>query len=117
MAQSAIATGANSSVSGESASINTVYTAQSIPQVTPANDAGITVPGSKVEQQFKVVTNFNAETDSHVLILRLAGETADNKPVEKAVTVKSKTKCIVCSHSNKSNCKFCSQCGTSLELF
>ena len=112
----AIATGANSSVSGESASINTVYTAQSIPQVTPANDAGITVPGSKVEQQFKVVTNFNAETDSHVLILRLAGETADNKPVEKAVTVKSKSKCVNCGKTNKGTASFCSSCGTAVTL-
>jgi hypothetical protein len=116
MITNAVATGANSSVSGESASINTVYTAQAIPKSVPANDAGITVPGSKVEQQFKVVTNFNAETDLHVLILRLAGETADNKPVEKAVTVKTKSKCVTCGKTNKGTASFCSSCGTAVQL-
>ena len=101
MASSAIATAADSSNSAESIAVNTVYTAQAVPQAAPANEAGITVPGSKVEQQFKMVTNFNAETDTHVLILRLAGETADNKPVEKAVTVKTKSKCVTCGKTTK----------------
>ena len=98
---SAIATAANTSNSGESTGINTGYVAHVVPQSIPANDVGITVAGAKIEQQFTPVTNFNTEAESHVLILRLAGETKDNTPVENAVTVKSKSKCMICGKKIK----------------
>jgi hypothetical protein len=79
------------------------------------NDAGITVPGSKVQQQFQAVYGFRAETQSHVIIIRLVGRTGTVN-IAKPVTVKSKQKCDTCGHTNKANAKFCSECGTSLEL-
>ena len=78
------------------------------------NTAGITVPGSKVEQKFTTVYGFNAETQSHVMILRLVGRTANDIEVVAPVTVKTKNICSTCSHTNKHSSKFCSQCGTAL---
>ena len=80
------------------------------------NDAGITVPGSISEQKFQVVAGFQTEDEKHVIILRLLGETADNKPVVKPVTVKAKPKCITCGRVNKATAKFCQDCGTALEI-
>ena len=80
------------------------------------NDAGITVPGSISEQKFQVVAGFQTEDEKHVIILRLLGETADNKPVVKPVTVKAKPKCVTCGRVNKATAKFCQDCGTALEI-
>jgi hypothetical protein len=55
---------------------------------TSYNDVGITVPGSKSTQSFT-----------------------------KPVTVKQKPKCVTCGKLNKANAKFCSECGTALEIF
>jgi hypothetical protein len=82
-----------------------------------ANDVGITVPGSKSEQKFQTVSSFPTETQKHSLVLRLLGETEDNKPVEKPVTVKAKPKCTSCGKVNKANSKFCSECGTGLVIY
>ena len=79
------------------------------------NDVGITVPGSKVEQKFQTVYGFESEIQSHVIILRLAGK-AGEVQVAAPVTVKAKQKCSTCGHVNKANAKFCSDCGTALEL-
>lgn len=80
------------------------------------NDAGITVPGSKVEQKFTAVYGFNSETQSNVIILRLVGKTADDVEIVKPVTVKTKNKCVTCGRVNKATAKFCTDCGTALEL-
>lgn len=80
------------------------------------NDVGITVPGSISDQKFQVVAGFQTEDEKHVIILRLLGETADNKPVVKPVTVKAKPKCSTCGRVNKATAKFCQECGTSLEI-
>lgn len=80
------------------------------------NIAGITVPGSKVEQKFSEVYGFKAETQSHVIVLKLVGKTQNEVEITKPVTVKSKQKCVTCGHVNKSSAKFCSQCGTALEI-
>ena len=79
------------------------------------NEAGITVPGSKVEQKFTAVYGFNAETQSHVIVLRMTGRVGEIE-VAAPVTVKTRNICSTCSHVNKHNAKFCSQCGTSLIL-
>lgn len=83
--------------------------------VTVTNDVGITVPGSKVEQKFHTVYGFNAEAQSHVIVIRLTGRVGAINIVA-PVTVKTKQKCSTCNHTNKANAKFCSECGTSLEL-
>ena len=79
------------------------------------NDAGITVPGSKVAQAFTPVYGFNAEAQSHVIILRMVGMVG-NVEVAAPITVKAKQKCETCGKVNKATSKFCSGCGTALEL-
>jgi hypothetical protein len=84
---------------------------------TVANDAGITVPGSKSEQKFQTTGWFPTEFTKHVMVLKLLGETPDNKPIVQPVTVKAKPKCITCGKHNKATSKFCDACGTALEIF
>jgi hypothetical protein len=81
------------------------------------NDVGITVPGSKSSQKFSTVTMGAMETEKHTIVLKLLGETPDNKPVLKPVTVKAKPKCVTCGKQNKAHAKFCTECGTALEIF
>jgi hypothetical protein len=80
------------------------------------NDVGITVPGSRSEQTFQTTNWFPTLTEKHSIVLRLLGETPDNKPVEQAVTVKSKPKCTTCGKVNKATSAFCSACGTALTV-
>lgn len=80
------------------------------------NDAGITVPGSISNQKFSTVSSFPLEAEKHVMVLKLLGETDDNKIVTKPVTVKAKPKCTTCGRNNRATAKFCAECGTSLEL-
>ena len=83
----------------------------------PKNDVGITVPGSKSTQKF-ATTYMNAmEPEKHTIVLKLLGETEDNKPVLKPVTTKHKPKCVTCGKQNKATAKFCTECGTALEIF
>lgn len=81
------------------------------------NDVGITVPGSKSEQKFVSVSEFAVEAEKHVIVLKMLGETPDNKPVAQPVTVKHKPKCTTCGKQNKAHAKFCTECGTALEIF
>jgi hypothetical protein len=81
------------------------------------NDVGITVPGSKSEQKFTTVHMGELEVEKHTIVLKLLGETPDNKPVVKPVTVKAKPKCVTCGKMNKAHAKFCVECGTALEIF
>lgn len=78
-------------------------------------DVGITVPGSVSDQKFKTVSGFPLEDQKFAIVLQLKGETEYNKVV-KPVTVKTKPKCVTCGKVNKATSKFCSNCGTSLEL-
>ena len=80
------------------------------------NDAGITVPGSKSDQSFQSVRSFPTEATTHTIVLKLLGETEDNQRVRKAVTVKAKPKCVTCGRVNKATAKFCTECGTSLNI-
>lgn len=79
------------------------------------NEVGITVPGSKIEQKFTPVYGFKSEVNSNVIVIRLAGKRGDAEVVA-PVTVKTKRKCTTCGHINKSTAKYCSECGTSLEI-
>lgn len=82
----------------------------------PLNDAGITVAGSVSEQKFTTSAWFALEDTKHVVVLKLLGETVKGKVVKQAVTVKAKQKCSTCNHVNKATAKFCSECGTALEI-
>ena len=81
------------------------------------NDVGITVPGSKSTQKFQTVTMGVMETEKHSMVIKLLGETPDNKPVLKPVTVERKPKCVTCGKQNKAHAKYCVECGTALEIF
>jgi hypothetical protein len=92
-------------------------TIQTMNVSTPINDTGITVPGSKSEQKFSTATWFATETEKYNIILKLLGETPDNKEVRNPVTTKHKPKCVTCGKQNKATAKFCTECGTALEIF
>jgi membrane protease subunit (stomatin/prohibitin family) len=81
------------------------------------NDAGITVAGSRSTQKFSTTYMGPLEAEKHTIVLKLLGETPDNRPVLKPVTVKAKPKCTTCGRQNKATAKFCTECGTALEIF
>lgn len=81
------------------------------------SETGITVAGSKSEQKFVTVSNFTCEPEKHNIILKLLGETDDNKAIRQPITVKSKPKCNTCGKQNKATSRFCGECGTALEIF
>lgn len=101
--------------------VGTLSAQNAIPQnatdTSVENDAGITVAGSKSEQEFQTVSGFTTETEKYSIVLKLLGETESNKPVLKPVTVKNKPKCTTCGRVNKAHAKFCTECGTALEIF
>jgi hypothetical protein len=81
------------------------------------NDAGITVPGSKSTQAFSTTTMGQMESEKHTIVLKLLGMTAENQAITMPVTVKHKPKCVTCNKQNKATAKFCTECGTALEIF
>lgn len=81
------------------------------------NEVGITVPGSKSTQSFSTTSIGTLELEKHNIVLKLVGDLGDNKPVTQPVTVKAKPKCVTCGKQNKAHAKFCSECGTALEIF
>ncbi len=104
-------------ISGSIASDSISASATSASAQSFANETGITVPGSKSTQNFQTTTVGFLESTKHNLVFKLVGDLGDNKPVEKAVTVKAKPKCVTCGKQNKAHAKFCSECGTALEIF
>lgn len=103
---------------GATYSANNV-TVASVNHVVPQslNDAGITVAGSKSTQSFTTTYVGALDPAVHNIVLKLLGETVDNRPVRTPVTVKAKPKCVTCGKQNKATAKFCSECGTALEIF
>ena len=79
------------------------------------NDAGITVPGSESNQKFVSVQGFETESPSEVITVKLVGSRGKVR-VAKAKTVDQKPRCLTCTKVNKPNAKFCSECGTALEI-
>lgn len=80
-----------------------------------SNEAGITVPGSESQQRFHLVSGFETES-SQVITLHLVGYTGKVQ-VSRPRTVNLRLECNTCGKKNKSNSKFCSNCGASLETF
>jgi hypothetical protein len=112
------ATSASATLSDEAgggASINSIIADAIGVAPEPKNDAGITVPGSKVEQKFTTVYGFKSEANSNTIILRLVGVVGEVE-VTKPITVAHKPECVTCGKLNKANSKFCSECGTALTL-
>jgi hypothetical protein len=104
----------NSVLRSATANSNTAHSVEA-QSANVVNDAGITVPGSENNQKFTQASWFPLETEKHVMIMKLLGESAGQKVVE-AVTVQHKPKCVTCHKVNKANAKFCSNCGTSLNI-
>lgn len=123
--KSAIARGAAPEATYSATNVSAIATSASLNSVSQSslssglenlqNDAGITVAGSKVEQKFTPVYSFDAEAVSQVIVLRIVGKKG-NVEVAQPVTVKTKQKCTTCGKVNKATAKFCSDCGTALEL-
>lgn len=88
-----------------------VYLAQNA-----VNEAGITVAGSISDQKFVEASWFQTESQKHVIVLKIIGMLDNGKPVIAPVTVKQKQKCNTCGHVNKATAKFCSECGSGLEI-
>jgi hypothetical protein len=79
------------------------------------NDAGITVPGSESNQKFHTTGWFATESESEVIVLHLVGRKG-SEPIKRAVVVSDKPACVTCHKVNKANSKFCSRCGTALQI-
>ena len=114
-AAAATATSATLHAMNISASVGEVH--DGMATMDSYNDVGITVPGSKSTQSFATTTMGVMEPETHTIVLKLLGETPDNKPVLQPVTVKAKPKCVTCGRQNKAHAKFCVECGTALEIF
>ena len=89
------------------------YSATSASLNTVVNDVGITVPGSHSTQKFTTTYVGALESTKHSMVFKLLGGEA----VKEAVTVKHKPKCVTCGKQNKATAKFCTECGTALEIF
>lgn len=79
------------------------------------NEAGITAAGSISDQTFTTIGWFATEDESYSMVLKLLGKTSES-PVMAPVLVSSKPKCVTCGKNNKASSKFCSACGTSLQI-
>ena len=99
----------NSSAGRGSTSCNVAQT-----ETKAVYDKGITVPGSQSNQEFVNVTSFETE-EPEVIVLQLIGKVGESQ-VSRPVTVDIKPTCITCGKTNKATSKYCSQCGTALEL-
>jgi hypothetical protein len=84
---------------------------------SPQTETGITVAGSKSEQKFVTASWFATESEKHNIVLKLLGETEDNKAIREPITVKHKPKCNTCGHTNKATAKYCGECGTALVIY
>jgi hypothetical protein len=80
------------------------------------NETGITVEGSKSNQQFGTTNWSGSSGREYTIIFKLLGETEENKRVREPVTVKTKLECKTCGTKNPATSKFCSECGTALEI-
>lgn len=81
------------------------------------NESGITVSGSKSTQQFATTYMGRMDPEKFSMVIKLLGQTPDNKPVLQPVNVKMKPRCQTCGRQNRASAKFCAECGTHLEIF
>ena len=82
---------------------------------TAKQDEGITVKGEEINQQFQNTYVGNLEP-AEVLIIKLRGYKPTGEKIEKPITVKTKITCKTCGKKSRSNVKYCSNCGTFLEI-
>lgn len=106
--QGGILRGFDSAQYGTTCSVNS-FTASATSAVS---DVGITVPGSHSSQKFSTAYVGALESVKHSMVFKLFGGT-----MPKPITVKHKPKCVTCGKQNKATSKFCTECGTALEIF
>ena len=78
--------------------------------------AGITAPGSVSTQKFVESAWFPMEGSKQSIVLQLRGGNHKADAIV-PITVKHKPVCSMCGKTNKQKSKFCSECGTALEIF
>jgi len=85
----------------------------------PQMDEGITVRGSKVNQNFQYGTVGALESQSSVIIITLRGNSVGKKgkvsKVKRPILTKTKVQCQVCGRKWKSHLKFCGNCSAALD--
>jgi len=110
----------NDSIRGSSATPTALYctagshTQQKFTSVncnTPNNKNGITVPGKQTNQDFHVNYDTNIYGSKFSMVIQLFG-CVKNEKVEKVCLTRKKIKCPTCGTKNKSNVKYCGNCGT-----
>lgn len=80
---------------------------------TKSYDAGITVPGKELSQNFETTYTRSLDPTIYVAIFELRGETA-NKAVATPVLSKKPIQCNVCGSNNSSRYKYCGECSAAL---
>jgi hypothetical protein len=80
------------------------------------NEAGITAPGSRVDQQFYSVADFATDGVKHAITLMLKGGDG-HVQVQQPVVVKKSQICGSCGMQNKQTANFCQRCGTAVTLY
>ena len=84
----------------------------------PRLDEGITVKGTKANQDFQYGNVGTLENQSHVIIIRLKGELkrkGQMKKIKRPVLTKTRVQCQVCGRKWKSHLKFCGNCSAALD--
>lgn len=88
--------------------------AYSCSNAIPLKDEGITVKGSEVSQVFNPGFVNELEECSNVITLMLRGYNSKGDNIKESIFTTTKLTCPTCGKSSRSNCKFCSRCGTYL---
>lgn len=78
------------------------------------NDQGITVAGSRVNQNFGTTYLRRLDPTKHVIVFELRGEKRDGRPIKQAVLSRRKVECETCGTKCESSAKFCPECSTCL---
>jgi len=97
--------------------VATFYSNVSHTMSHPTMDDGITVKGSKTNQQFHYGNVGALENNSSVIIIKLVGgvkQTGRVVKVKKPITVKTRLQCQTCGKKWRSSMKFCGRCSTAL---
>lgn len=83
----------------------------------PLPDEGITVKGSKTNQQFHYGNVGTLESSSSVIVIKLVGKTERAGrvvKVRKPITVKTRITCPTCGKKWRPSLNFCGRCSTAL---
>lgn len=106
----------NSSVTYSSSLNSNFVGARTKCKRSDVSDDGITVKGSKVNQDYVYRDINDVESSSSVITIQLKGRTKRSmRKVKRAVTTRTRLTCETCGKKSKSYAKFCSRCGTYLD--